>query len=235
MLSTASSARKAILQLQESYLATLSNLAPLITKFSATTANRLLSLFAVYSSPKYLFATERSHVRLFYFLYMIDSIIQYQYAGNAQIIYTFTRNRDKIAALRDMTFESALEFLGKAKDGDQSPKSAGSQAPPSEKTQGKKPIPTAQSSSGFIATAAWFKEWKQRLPIQVLSIMTDYLAPQITSYCIDNELSDETRVLEYLASKTMVGVLPQPHPIILHNFMYTKEMHYWVTAYYWVL
>ena len=155
MLSTATKSRSAILQLQESYLATLSNLAPLITKFSATTANRLLSLFVVYSSPKYLFANERNHVRLFYFLYLIDSIIQYQYAGNSQIVYTFTRNREKIVALRDMTFESALESVVKSKETESSPTASDTEKPMSEKAMGKKPLTPVQSSSGFIPTATW--------------------------------------------------------------------------------
>jgi hypothetical protein len=109
LLSTPSPSRPAINLLQESYLSTLANIAPLITKFSPSTAQRLFSMFAIYSSPRYLLAKERNHTKLFYLIYTIDTILQYQYHGNVQIVYSFVRNKDKVLALRDMTFNDAVE------------------------------------------------------------------------------------------------------------------------------
>jgi hypothetical protein len=77
-------------------------------------------------------------------------------------------------------------------------------------------------------------EWKQRMPIQVLGTLVDHLAPQIEQYCIANDLNNDSKVIAYLSRKTMVGVLPQPHPIITHSFVHTPQMHSWITAYLWV-
>jgi High-temperature-induced dauer-formation protein len=114
LLSTSSPSRPAINLLQESYLSTIANIAPLITKFNPSTAQRLFSMFSVYSSPRYLLAKERNHSKLFYLLYAIDTILQYQYHGNVQIVYTIVRNKEKVLALRDMTFDDAVEGLKKA-------------------------------------------------------------------------------------------------------------------------
>ena len=110
LLSTSNSVGRAQINLlQESYLATLANCAPLVTKFSPVTAQKLHSLFTVFSSPRYLLSKERNHVRLFYLLYTIDTVLQYQYQGNVQVVYSFVRDKEKVLALRDLTFEKAVE------------------------------------------------------------------------------------------------------------------------------
>jgi hypothetical protein len=102
---------------------------------------------------------------------MLDTILQYQYSGNAQIVYTFVRNQDKVRALRDMTFESAVEFIAKTKKDDvqqqsepispsdsaKSNNSMDENKELSEKAKGKLPkqVPIVQSSSGFQATPEW--------------------------------------------------------------------------------
>jgi hypothetical protein len=68
-----------------------------------------------------------------------------------------------------------------------------------------------------------------------LVTLVEHLAPQIEAFCIEHDLNVDTKVLSYLSQKTMVGVLPQPHPIITHSFIYSPPMQQWVTAYLWVL
>ncbi|KAJ3268938.1 hypothetical protein HDV01_002077 [Terramyces sp. JEL0728] len=113
LLSTNTTARQTILHLQESYLSSMANVSHLVTKFTSATANKLFNLFQVYSSPRYLLSRERNYTKLFYLLYIIDTILQYQYAGNSQIVYTFVRNREKILSLRDMDFEKSVEQVQK--------------------------------------------------------------------------------------------------------------------------
>jgi hypothetical protein len=71
------------------------------------------------------------------------------------------------------------------------------------------------------------------MPIQVLSAIVENLSPQLEKFCIKNEAIDETMVLEYLAKKTMVGILPQPHPIIIHRFDNSVQTRKWITSYMW--
>ncbi|KAJ3000495.1 cell wall biogenesis protein [Globomyces sp. JEL0801] len=233
LLTTNSAIRASILHLQESYLATMANVSPLITKFNATTATKLFALFTVFSSPRFLLSKERNHTRLLYLLYTIDTILQYQYAGNHQIVYTFVRNKDKVLQLRDLELSDAIEQVQKLKQlKEEQEKSAEEEL--SEKAKGKLPIDQTaefQSINGFKPTLPWFNEWKNRLPIQVLSTLVQKLGPQIEAFCIEHDLNVDTKVMEYLSAQTMVGVLPQPHPIITHSFIYSNSMHIWGSFY----
>lgn len=182
MISTNNASRIAINHLQESYLSILANCSPLITNFNPITAQKIYALFAVYSSPRYLLAKERNHSKIFYLLYTIDTILQYQYQ-NVQIVYTFVRHKEKVLALRDLTFESAVELANKVKGAPtisaeptepisslNSPNESArssvaslpplgqpSQTPMSEKAKGKLPEGnvTYLSASGFEPTSAW--------------------------------------------------------------------------------
>jgi hypothetical protein len=148
--------KQSIIHLQDSYLATMANIAPLVTKFCAATANKLFTLFTVFSSPRFLLSKEKNHAKLFYFLYTIDTILQYQYGGNAQIVYTFVRNRDKVMALRDMGLDSAIETIQKLTN--ENVETVDKESPViSEKLKGKQPMgPTVYTSpSGFVPTVDW--------------------------------------------------------------------------------
>ena len=160
MLSANPITKASIIQLQESYLATMANIAPLVTKFSAATANKLLTLFNVFSSPRFLLSKERNHSKLFYFLYTIDTILQYQYAGNAQIVYTFVRNKEKIFSLRDLTLSTCIDQVQKIQGETNSEPGSPVPVPKSvlsEKAKGKLPLNSTlfQSSSGFIPNEPW--------------------------------------------------------------------------------
>lgn len=156
--------------LQESFLATLANCAPLITKFCPISAQKLHSLFVVFSSPRYLLSKERNHIRLFYLLYTIDTILQYQYQGNVQVVYSFVRDKEKVLALRDLTFEGAIETARQATvvKVDSSASLEISATPTqnftfeensshvSERLKGKMPLYEGyESSTGFRPTIAW--------------------------------------------------------------------------------
>jgi hypothetical protein len=69
----------------------------------------------------------------------------------------------------------------------------------------------------------------------VLCTLVEVLCPQVEAFVVQNELNVDTKVIAYLANQTMVGVLPQPHPIITHSFIHTPALKAWVTAYLWVL
>jgi hypothetical protein len=180
LTSNAPPTRSSINQLQESYLAVLANCAPVVTKFNSITAQKLYSLFSVFASPRFLLSKERNYSKLFYYLYTIDTILQYQYQGNVQIVYSFVRNRKKVIALREMTFESAIDIAVRSvkKEEDttsvlspQNSEQALLNIPVlsrresvgsinlSEKAKGKLPIDSISSSyestSGFKPTLAW--------------------------------------------------------------------------------
>lgn len=52
---------------------------------------KVLNLFELFSSPKFLYANETNHTYLFMLIDIFNNIIQYQYGGNAHLIYAITR------------------------------------------------------------------------------------------------------------------------------------------------
>ena len=107
ILSTKGPLRPVVLSVQEPLLAILTNTSPLIKSLTVTTGNKLLALFDVFSNPAFLFSKEYNFRMLHHILGFFNNIIQYQYAGNAQLAYSIVRHKPKIDKLYSMTFESA--------------------------------------------------------------------------------------------------------------------------------
>jgi High-temperature-induced dauer-formation protein len=72
------------------------------------------------------------------------------------------------------------------------------------------------------------------LPLLVLLTLSNTLGPTLEEYCTINELNDEKKVLDFVTQFTLVGQLPQPHPITICLFKYSDQMHLWFTSYLWV-
>ncbi|KAH9268293.1 hypothetical protein BASA83_009454 [Batrachochytrium salamandrivorans] len=322
ILSTTGPMRPVILSLQEPLLVVLANASPMVKSLTATTANKLISLFDVFSSPAFLLSKEHNYRLLYYLLDIFNNIVQYQFVGNSQLIYSLVRHRDQIGQLFQMTLQSAITEVGRMRvaetkrlaalgrsstttelaevstakadtaresvapssateipeatplekekediSNDNQPTDSGSlekeTAPNSadqhmsEKAMGKLPDPSQftddkavalassnpelapvspqvfQSKCGFRPTEEWFHSWRSQLPLLVLLTLSDYLRPRIEQFCIDNGLNDDRKVVEFLSRETVVGVLPQPHLIMMRSFTYSDPMHIWFTSYFW--
>jgi hypothetical protein len=146
ILSTNTATRPQILNLQESYLVTMANTSPMIRSFCAATASKLILLFNTFSSPAFLFSKRNNHRMLFHIIYIINTILQYQYPGNSRLVYSLVRNRDKIQNLEKLDYETAIEYV-KAQTTDVKGKSA--------ITKGKSPLRPYTSPSGFSPSYDW--------------------------------------------------------------------------------
>ncbi|KAJ8327168.1 hypothetical protein QVD99_004978 [Batrachochytrium dendrobatidis] len=302
ILSTTGPMRPVILSLQEPLLVVLANSSPLVKCLTATTANKLISLFDVFSSPAFLLSKEHNYRLLYYLLDIFNNIIQYQFAGNAQLIYSLVRHKDKINSLYQMSLKSAISEIermrladSKRLDGksqtltatestllqdtetntpqepadviastetvkNEDPVQDQEKSELSEKAKGKLPdrseiadkeskvvpvtstdlplteeptTPVFRSKCGFKPTEEWFHSWRSQLPLLVLLSLSDYLRPRIEQFCVDNGLNDDRKVVEFLSKETVVGVLPQPHLIMMRSFTYSDPMHVWFTSYFW--
>lgn len=139
ILTTNTSTRPQILNLQESYLVTMANIAPMIKSFVAATATKLVALFNAFSSPAYLLSKKHNHRMLFHIVYIINTILQYQYSGNSQLVYCLVINREKINNLDQLDFQTAIETVNQV----------------SADKKGKSPLHAYTSPSGFTPTFDW--------------------------------------------------------------------------------
>jgi hypothetical protein len=75
--------------------------------------------------------------------------------------------------------------------------------------------------SDFKPTPEWLAIWKEKLPLQTISRLLQVLVPQVEKLCIENNVTTEKEVLEYLKNGTLVGLLPIPHPILIRKYQVT--------------
>ncbi|KAJ3328269.1 cell wall biogenesis protein, partial [Blyttiomyces sp. JEL0837] len=106
--------------------------------------------------------------------------------------------------------------------------------PLSEKAKGKLPITASLAEKPkFQPTMEWFNYWKSHLRLSVLITLVDALGPPIEALCIEKGVNDDKKVIEYLQSGTLVGLLPIPHPLFTRRFTYTEAVRIWFMSYMW--
>ncbi|GBG25396.1 Protein HID1 [Hondaea fermentalgiana] len=206
----------------------LSNISPYIKSFSHVASTRLVSLFKRVASPRFLWRAENNYQYVFFMLDLFNNVIQYQFEGNARLIYTLVLSQDSISDLANLTFSP--EATTAATSGDASAHDA----------------TTAEASaSHFMPTSEWFASWKAKMPINTLLRAIDILVPQIEALADEGResstssssstigLLDERKVLDFLRETTLVGLLPVPHPIVIRRYQANQYTTLWFTTYTW--
>jgi hypothetical protein len=65
----------------------------------------------------------------------------------------------------------------------------------------------------------------------VLSLIGD-LGPKLEKLCTENSFGEEA-VIQFLQSKTFVGILPCPHPLFVRKFPYSEQTGLWLNSFFW--
>ena len=68
-------------------LTILCNVSPYIKSMSMIAACKLLHLLEAFSTPWFLFSSPTNHHLVFFLLEIFNNIIQYQFDGNANLVY----------------------------------------------------------------------------------------------------------------------------------------------------
>ncbi|KAG0175125.1 hypothetical protein DFQ30_000608 [Apophysomyces sp. BC1015] len=100
--------RGSLSTLYPAMILTVANVSPYLKNLSVTSASKLSALFGSISAPGFLLADEANHRLVGYLLEAFNNIIQYQFSGNPNLVYTIVRNHVKFEKLRDFTLESAV-------------------------------------------------------------------------------------------------------------------------------
>ncbi|XP_050735618.1 protein HID1-like isoform X2 [Eriocheir sinensis] len=99
-------------------LTILVNVSPYIKTMSMVAANKLLHLLEAFSTPWFLFSAPYHHHLVFFLLETFNNIIQYQFDGNSNLVYTVIRKRQVFHALANLptdcsTISKSLSRRGK--------------------------------------------------------------------------------------------------------------------------
>merc|ERR1711937_497305 len=113
---------------------------------------KLLNLFEVFSTPRYLLANQSNHQYLFFLVDILNNLIQYQYDGNCQLVYAIIRRKSMFTRVTSLSI----------KDWVQKP-------PKSATTEGTTTPPR------FVPTEEWIAAWKSKLPMGTISKLIFHL------------------------------------------------------------
>ncbi|TMS36477.1 hypothetical protein L596_003632 [Steinernema carpocapsae] len=83
------------------------NVSPYLKSISMTAANKLIHLVEAFSTSWFLFSTPTNHHLVFFLLEVFNNIIQYQFDGNSNLIYTIIRKRQVFYQLTNLSTDSS--------------------------------------------------------------------------------------------------------------------------------
>uniref|UniRef100_H2ZBV9 Protein HID1 n=1 Tax=Ciona savignyi TaxID=51511 RepID=H2ZBV9_CIOSA len=249
--------------LYDCLLTIIVNVSPYLKSLSMTAASKLLHLLEAFSTPWFLFSSPQNHHLVFFLLEVFNNIIQYQFDGNANLIYTIIRKRQVFHQLANLPTDAASLSKGLNKKRIKSPAYSGSisNGSPTEAAsfddsgvlstslaatpglgnlvsqvhseRGEKQSPQSVKEHEWSPTSHWVQSWKSKLPLQTIMRMLQVLVPQVEKICIDKNLTDESEILKFLQHGTLVGLLPVPHPILIRKYQANAGTTSWFRTYMW--
>lgn len=83
-------------------LTILVNVSPYLKTLSMVASTKLLHLLEAFSTPWFLFSAPTNHHLVFFLLEIFNNIIQYQFDGNSNLVYTIIRKRQVFHALSNL-------------------------------------------------------------------------------------------------------------------------------------
>ncbi|CAL1548569.1 unnamed protein product [Lymnaea stagnalis] len=81
------------------------NVSPYLKTLSMVASTKLLHLLEAFSTPWFLYASATNHHLVFFLLEVFNNIIQYQFDGNANLVYTIIRKRNVFHQLANLPID----------------------------------------------------------------------------------------------------------------------------------
>uniref|UniRef100_A0A0K8TLJ1 Protein HID1 n=1 Tax=Tabanus bromius TaxID=304241 RepID=A0A0K8TLJ1_TABBR len=88
-------------------LTILVNVSPYLKTLSMVASIKLLHLLEAFSTPWFLFSAPSNHHLVFFLLEIFNNIIQYQFDGNSNLVYTIIRKRHVFHSLANLPSDMA--------------------------------------------------------------------------------------------------------------------------------
>lgn len=90
------------------FLTIICNISPYCKNLSTVTSVKLVSLFQLFTSPRFLYAAEQNHMYVALLLETFNNIIQYQYESNVNLTYAIVRRKDAFESLFSLSLSDAI-------------------------------------------------------------------------------------------------------------------------------
>mmetsp|Transcript_50305 Transcript_50305/g.58710 ORF Transcript_50305/g.58710 Transcript_50305/m.58710 type:complete len:850 (+) Transcript_50305:128-2677(+) len=102
-----------LVPLYSCFITIICNISPYWRSMSLVAAVKLVNLFELFSSPKFLYSGENAHRHLALLLEVFNNVIQYQYSGNQHLVYAIIRRKDSFGRLASLTLSKAIAQCNK--------------------------------------------------------------------------------------------------------------------------
>ncbi|CCD72276.1 Protein HID1 [Caenorhabditis elegans] len=89
------------------FLTIMVNVSPYMKSLSMVAANKLVHLVEAFSTPWFLFSSPTNPQLVFSLLEVFNNVIQYQFDGNSNLIYTIIRKRNVFYQLSNLSTDAA--------------------------------------------------------------------------------------------------------------------------------
>ena len=231
-----------LVPLYSCFLTIIANVSPYWKSMSLVAAVKLVNLFELFSSPKFLYSGEFAHRHLALLLEVFNNIIQYQYHGNSHLVYAIVRRKDAFGHLASLTLERAQaqchkvygEHTSVNKDVDAGPVQIDSKGIPQMNGAGEESQNSSVVGAPFQPTQEWLEDLKDSLPMETVTRLLQHLVPVVDEIVAGKlGIVDEQEILDALNEMTMVGLLPVPHPIVIRKYQPNQYTALWFTAFMW--
>lgn len=97
-----------LVPLYSCFLTIVCNFSPYWRSMSLVTSVKLVNLFELFSSPKFLYSSEKAYKHVALLLEIFNNILQYQYHGNEHLVYALVRRKDSFGRLASLTLPKAI-------------------------------------------------------------------------------------------------------------------------------
>mmetsp|Transcript_17607 Transcript_17607/g.34382 ORF Transcript_17607/g.34382 Transcript_17607/m.34382 type:complete len:1024 (+) Transcript_17607:32-3103(+) len=182
-------------------LAAIGNVSPFITRLSLAASIKLVNLLEVFCTPKVL---EANPAMPTFLLSTITNMIQYQYQGHANLVYSILQRRELFERLHSLT------------------------------TTGKMPGKGKSSKESFKAPRDWMGKWAYAgADVEVIAKLLEFFDNHVEGILADGYMTDETSLIKAISDTTLVGVLPTARPISVFSASANQETQVWFTSFLW--
>jgi hypothetical protein len=232
-----------LVPLYSCFLTIISNISPYWRRMSLVSAVKMVNLFELFSSPKFLYSGEHAHRHLALLLEIFNNVIQYQYTGNHHLVYAIIRRKDSFGRLASLTLQKAQAQCFKVYGEHTTVKAdPDKKAPISTARLDARGRPIEDDGSNassvdgqpFQPTAEWLAEVKATLPLETVTRLLQHLVPVVDDIVAKKQgVVDEKEILDLLENTTMVGLLPVPHAIVIRKYQPNQYTALWFTAFMW--
>jgi hypothetical protein len=128
------------------------NVSPYLKTLSMVSSNKILHLLEAFSTPWFLFSNQTNHHLVFFLLEIFNNIIQYQFDGNSNLVYTIIRKRNIFHSLANLPTDycTIQKSLNKKTNLSRKPKSLSMSSSISSSSLASSPISPPTSPTGPI-------------------------------------------------------------------------------------